>query len=259
MSETRTGYRRNIKIVKMILIVSLLGLILCGAYIFHYYYNQNAVAEFYEQLKLKRQAASPTEASPIDFAQFQEINPDIYAWITIPDTSVDYPVVQRADDDRYYLNHAVDGSKGYPGSIYTEDANKKDFSDFDTVIYGHNMKDDSMFGILYRYKEEEFFSTHRELIIYTQTKVLHYNIFAVCDADNRHILNTNDFSAAAGRKAYLRTLRQYDFYNCNLGTLNNLTEKDRIVTLSTCTDRNKTRLLVLAVLKEENRADNLVA
>ena len=64
-----------------------------------------------------------------------------------------YPVVQGGDDDTYYLNHTIDGTEGYPGSIYTERINAKDFSDFNTVIYGHNMKDGSMFMGLHNFED----------------------------------------------------------------------------------------------------------
>ena len=69
----------------------------------------------------------------VDFDKLQtETNADIYAWIYIPDTNIDYPVLQHPTDDTRYLNYNIDGSKGYPGCIYTEKANAKDFSDFNT-------------------------------------------------------------------------------------------------------------------------------
>lgn len=89
----------------------------------------------------------------------KETNPDIYAWIEIPDTNVNYPIVQSADDDSYYLNHTIDGQEGYPGSIYTEKVNAKDFSDFNTVIYGHDMKDGSMFKDLHKFEDADFLNS----------------------------------------------------------------------------------------------------
>ena len=78
--------------------------------------------------------------NPIDFDSLTAQYPDIYAWIRIPGTKVDYPIVQREGDNGYYLNHTIDGKKKTEGSIYTEDYNSKDFGDANTVIYGHNMK-----------------------------------------------------------------------------------------------------------------------
>ena len=66
---------------------------------------------------------------PIDFAQLQAQNPDIYAWIQIDGTNINYPVAQSATDNEYYLNHTIEGQEGYPGSIYTENWNTKEFTD----------------------------------------------------------------------------------------------------------------------------------
>ena len=87
-----------------------------------------------EEVKEEQQQGD-TYTSPIDFAKLQEQNPDVYAWIDIPGTNVNYPILQHPTDDVYYLDHTIDGTAGLPGSIYTESCNYKDFSDFNTVIY----------------------------------------------------------------------------------------------------------------------------
>ena len=91
----------------------------------------------------------------IDFAELSSINPDIYAWIRIPDTQIDYPVLQREEDDTYYLRHNSSGRYAFAGSIYTEEANSRDFKDPMTVLYGHNMRDGSMFQNLHFFEDEE--------------------------------------------------------------------------------------------------------
>lgn len=82
---------------------------------------------------------------PVDFATLQAENPDIYAWIRIADTPIDYPILQKEGDDDYYLYRTVDGEEGLPGSIMTEYSyNPHAFSeDPVTVVYGHNMLNDS--------------------------------------------------------------------------------------------------------------------
>ena len=82
----------------------------------------------------------------LDWESLSKENEDIYAWIYIPGTLVDYPIVQHPTDDSYYLNHNIDGSYGKPGCIYTEKINSKDFTNYNTVIYGHNMKNGDMFA-----------------------------------------------------------------------------------------------------------------
>ncbi|MCD7708953.1 MAG: class B sortase, partial [Clostridiales bacterium] len=84
----------------------------------------------------------------LDWDSLRETNSDIYAWIYIPGTNVDYPVLQHPTDDTYYLNYNMNGTRGYPGCIYTELATSKEFTDFNTVIYGHNMRNKTMFATL---------------------------------------------------------------------------------------------------------------
>lgn len=80
----------------------------------------------------------------VDFEQLKAQNPDIYAWISVPGTGIDYPVLQKSDAkdpyDNYYLNHQVDLSEGFPGVIYSQPVNRRDFMDAVTVLYGHNLK-----------------------------------------------------------------------------------------------------------------------
>ena len=95
--------------------------------------------------------------TPVDFDELKKQNSDIYAWINIPGTSVDYPVLRCEDDNSYYLNHTVDKKKSIYGSIYTENYNGADFADFNTVVYGHNMKNGTMFGTLKKYRDKTFF------------------------------------------------------------------------------------------------------
>jgi hypothetical protein len=122
-------------------------------------------------------SAAPAEI-PIDFAAAQQQNPDIYAWLRIPGTAVDYPILRRADDDNYYLDHNLDGSAGYPGCLYTQSCDAADFSDFNTVVYGHNMKNGTMFGGLKQYRDGDYLAAHRQIIVYTPTEKRVYTIFA---------------------------------------------------------------------------------
>ena len=94
----------------------------------------------------------------LNWKKLKGVNQDIYAWICIPGTGVDYPVLQHPSDDSYYLNYNMNGTRGYPGCIYTEKANSKEFTDFDTVVYGHNMRNDTMFASLHNYEDQTFFN-----------------------------------------------------------------------------------------------------
>ena len=100
-------------------------------------------------------AKEPVEI-PIDFPSLQAQNPDVYAWIQVPGTEVDYPILQSPDDNGYYLDHDINKSEAAAGAIFTENYNTKTFEDPNTVIYGHDMKNGSMFGTLREFQNQCF-------------------------------------------------------------------------------------------------------
>ena len=115
--------------------------------------------------------------NPIDFASLQKQNDEIYAYIKIKDTKVDYPIVQSATNDEFYLRHkAEDKSWSASGAIYTESGNSKTFDDFTTVIYGHNGYSDSFFTTLHYFEDKDFFDSHPYFYIYTPTRRLTYQV-----------------------------------------------------------------------------------
>ena len=198
------------------------------------------------------ESVEPEEEIPIDFEELWETNPDVYAWIVIPGTDINYPILQHPTDDSYYLNHNIDGSTGRPACIYTESLNSKDFTDNNTVIYGHNMRNGTMFAQLHKFEDKDFFDEHREIIIYLPDKVLHYKIFAVHNYDDRHLLYSFDFSDKAVYKDYLESIFSIDDKNANIDTEMTVTENDKIITLATCVYKQPSlRFHVQAVLVEK--------
>lgn len=195
--------------------------------------------------------SSVYEGCPVDFEGMWKVNPDVYAWITIPGTVIDYPILQHATDNTYYLNYNIDGSYGYPGCIYTENLNSKDFQDNNTVIYGHNMKNGSMFGGLHKFEDASFFEKNSTVIIYTPQKQLNYTIFAAYVYDDRHLLYSFDFEDEAVYSNYIDDILNMRSMNANLRKDVSVTGDSKIITLVTCMANQPTkRLLVQAVLQE---------
>lgn len=204
-----------------------------------------------EEGVIPAESAAKSDGTVIDFDALKELNPDIYAWIEIPGTAVDYPIVQSPTDDSYYLDHTIEGAAGYPGSIYTEGVNAKDFSDFNTLIYGHDMRDGSMFKSLHDYQDESFLKEHPYVYVYLPEGRLTYRIFAAVVYSDRHIMNTFDFDVADERQAFLDSLDTGDGRNVFDDTVE-VTPEDHIITLSTCIgDESTRRFLVEAVLEDE--------
>lgn len=189
---------------------------------------------------------------PVDFKALEEMNSDIYAWITVPGTAIDYPVVQHLADNSYYLNHTVEREEQISGSIFSEKENSIEFSDKNTVLYGHNMRDGSMFADLHKFEDNTFFNEHREVKIYTPDAIRTYHIFAAYLYDDRHLLQSVDYEDDQSYENYLNEVLTQRSMRSNVDTSVELSKDSRIITLSTCHSMgDHYRYLVQAVLVDE--------
>lgn len=185
----------------------------------------------------------------LDWDLMKETNEDIYAWIYIPGTSVDYPIVQHPEDNAWYLNHNLDGSEGYPGCIFTENYNTKDFQDKNTVIYGHDMNDRTMFDTLHDYGDEAFFQENRYIFIYLLDDVLVYDIFAAYESGAEHILSSHNFANDVRFQEYLDGIFEMRNMEAHFRKEVEVGAQNHIITLSTCIDlKPDNRYLVQGVL-----------
>lgn len=217
--------------------------------------TEDEINEMLAGMKATETAETATEEQseviPVKFEELQAVNPDIYAWITVPGTVIDYPILQHASDNTYYLMHNIDGSYGYPGCVYTENMNSKDFTDNNTVIYGHNMKNGSMFAQLHKFEDPDFFNENREVLIYLPDEVLHYTIFAAHIYDDRHLLYSFDFTDPEVYQKYLDSIFSTRDMSANIDKDITVTTDDQIITLVTCIgSQPNNRLLVQAVLTD---------
>ena len=204
-----------------------------------------------DPLAVLEEMGVPIPEKEVDFAELQEnTNKDIYAWIYIPDTPIDYPVLQHPTDNSYYLNYNLDGSKGYPGCIYTEDYNGKDFTDPNTVIYGHNMKNGTMFAGLHKYGDSEYLEGHPYVYIYTEDNLLVYEIFAAYQASDEHILYAHDrFQDRKVYGEYIEEILDMRTMGRVLKEDAEVTDESCIISLSTCiSGKPNNRFLVQGVL-----------
>ena len=114
--------------------------------------------------------------------QLQKINPDVIGWLTVDDTKIDYPVVQ-GETNMEYINKAVDGSFSLSGSLFLDYRNEKDFNDFYSLIYGHHMEGEVMFGSLPDFQEEAFFEQHTSATVFLPDSTKKIEIFACVHTD----------------------------------------------------------------------------
>lgn len=196
--------------------------------------------------------APPEEETPppygdilqdIDLAALQAVNGDVLGWIHIPDTALSYPLLQGTDND-YYLHHAWNGQSTSVGSIFMDSLCTPDFTDCNTIVYGHRMKDGSMFATLKYYKKADFFAQHPHVYVKTAGGVCRYDIFAAYEAPVRACTYSRQIPEEADRQAFIDYALSNSVIDCGLRP----TAADRFLTLSTCTgDGYDTRWVVQAV------------
>jgi len=184
----------------------------------------------------------PTE-KPIDFAGLKEINPDIIGWIKINAIDISYPVMQSQDNE-YYLHHTFEGDKHFAGSIYADFRNKADFSDANTIIYGHNMKNGSMFGKLKKFRSQKSYDREPYLFLYTPDKIYQYEIFSCREVELNSSAYQLQFESEKEFAAYIKGANSKSLIKTE-GGINDIS--DNIITLSTCTSNDEARLIVQGI------------
>lgn len=169
-------------------------------------------------------------------------NPDYDFWLWIPGTNISYPVV-RNPVPGYYLNHTFSGKENPCGAIFCQEADAGETED-NIIVYGHNMKDGSMFADLKQYTDESFFRDHRDIWIYRQEKWQRYAIFScqiVGDGDDGAYCRY--FSDSNEKQVYLDRMKERALYPTEIQPKT----ADSLMTLSTCFGKRK-RVIVQAVL-----------
>lgn len=202
-----------------------------------------------EAPKAEESQSPPPYESPVDFEALWAMNPDIYAWLYISGTQVNYPILQREGDDGFYLKHNSEGKFSEAGAIFTEATfTKKDFSDPVTVVYGHYMRSGTMFGSLQTtYSTQAGMEESREIVVYLPERELHYQVFAAVPHDKWHLLYNHDYSDPEVFKAFLEQVYSVRSIGASIDEEAGADVGDQLLVLSTCLrgDSNQ-RYLVLA-------------
>ncbi len=196
-----------------------------------------------------------------EFEELYEENPDIVGWIKMG-TSVDYPILWR--DNTYYMNHDFDGNISDAGAIFLDQRNLPDMSDSAMLIYGHNMKNGSMFGDLDLYRGQEYFRQYPVISIQSawESEIRHYVLISLFDASmNRSdpsyikIVRTS-FEYEENKEAFIQEMRERSMYKIDL----DVTAQDQLLTLVTCsyTHDNGRFLLFARELREDETLEDVL-
>lgn len=159
---------------------------------------------------------------PIQFDSLKAINPDIVGWLKIEGTSIDYPIVQT-DNNETYLDIDFEGKKNASGAIFLDYESEPDFSGRHNILYGHHMKNGSMFKDIIKYKEESFFKEHQTITIYTPEREYHLRPFTVLYTDAAGERRQTKFDTEEEFQGYVEKMTKKGLYyqkpNEPIGTL----------------------------------------
>ena len=145
------------------------------------------------------------EDAKVDFDALEAENPDIFAWLYVPGTDIDCPVLQSGEADDFYITHDVSGKESEMGAVYTEMANLRDMTDFNTVIHG-KADGEGHFGDLFRYADSEFFEGNELVYLYLDGNLLTYEIVAAYEREDESLIRRYNFAAAEGCNEFLKEL-----------------------------------------------------
>ncbi len=165
----------------------------------------------------------------MDFTSLLAVNDDIVGWILAEGRSIDYPVV-RGEDNEYYLTRLFNNKKNKLGTLFVDYRNHDNFSDKNTVIYGHNMKDGSMFATLAEYKDQKYYESFPTMVLYTPDGDFMIELFAGIVADGNYEFVRFEFQDDGDFLEYISTLKEESTFESK--TI--VKPDDRIITLCTC-------------------------
>ncbi len=231
----------NSKAKKLLIVVLVVILfLLCASgvvYLVWNWYNNYMAQSIYNNLNEQyvNQAQDDTPElmdNPVDFDSLKKINSDVYAWIQVPNTVIDYPILQNEQDD-YYLRRSIYKKYLLAGTIFSNKCNSKDFTDPVTLVYGHNMRDDTMFYMLHNFEDKDFFDQNEYFYIYIPGHKLTYRIVSALKYDNRRITTAYDFSKESEIRDFQYSILTPKFELFNSRNIK-LDTDSKIVTLSTC-------------------------
>ena len=174
-------------------------------------------------------AAEAGFSGDIDFDTLRKINPDIVGWLYYEDSPINYPVVQGTDNDKY-LTTMFDGTYGSFGTLFVDAAATEPFRQFNTIIYGHHMRNSSMFGSLGRLKDIEYAREHPRMELITPEGKYHLEIWAFLNQPADSNIYEIDIPDEDGRSEYISMIRGLAEYTTDVP----VTVEDRLVELSTC-------------------------
>ena len=189
----------------------------------------------------------------VDFTSLKSQNTDTIGWIKVNNTNIEFPVVKTTNNG-YYLSRNFNKEYNLGGWIFADYKNKFDGTDKNIVIYGHNMRDNSMFGTLKEVLKEEWYNNkeNHEIIFVTENEEAKYQVFSVYEIEEEEYYINTKFENEEEFGKFINTLKQRSKNNFNV----EVNSSDNIVTLSTCANNNKYRVVLHAKKITNSNSEN---
>lgn len=236
---------KKILILYILRIIFIITLIISITYIVKWYINnkQNElIKEKISDVVIVKNEKAEDSLYEVDFERLKEINNQIVAWLKVKETNIEYPVVQ-AKDNNYYLKRNLNKEYSFYGWIFADYRNKLDGTDKNIIVYGHNMKDDSMFGSLKNILTEEWYNNEENHIIefITENEKQKYQVFSIYEIESEDYYIKTEFKDNEFEE-FIKTLKNRSIKDFRV----EISSEDSILTLSTCSNNNKYRVVLHA-------------
>ena len=235
--------------LNLLLIISIITFCFSAYELFKIYNEYHTGKELYESLEknieIKKEENNEKNDNNdiilnIDFHNLKSINSDCIGWIYIPNTNINYPIIQSKNNS-YCLSHNFDGNENFNGCIFVSEVNNG-FEDKNTIIYGHNMQNGTMFADIKNFKSQDYLNTHPYIYIAKENgSTEKYKIFAAyttedCSDAYNTIFSNEDFINEINKMIQNSEVKIDKF---------SISDNDKIITLSTCTSRTRTERFVI--------------
>lgn len=248
-----TKKKNNINFILLFRIISLIIFIICLIILFKWNKENNSnkalLSDIKSQVSLSKNFETNFSSSEeiiekdysLDFAKLKELNPDTVGWLKVNNTEIDFPVVQGKNND-YYMTHNFNKEYNSAGWIFADYRNIVNGTDKNTIIYGHNRRDGSMFSTLNNTLDELWYKSldNQIITLHTPEKNLQYQIFSVYKINSTDFDNSTTFKLSKDYQNYIDKALNRSIYNFNI----EVTTLDKILTLYTCANNNQYRIII---------------
>ena len=238
------------RILNIAIYLILFLILICSGFKLYFWYkdkknNDETTEQLKNNVKLEKikKDNSNNEKYIVDFKKLKSENSDVVAYIKVNNTNIEYPIVKTSNNN-FYLNHSFDKSKNSRGWIFADYKNKFDNTDKNIVIYGHNMRDESMFGSLKNILNEEWYNNaeNKNITFLTEKGNYIYKVFSIYKIESEDYYIKTNFKNDEDYEKFLNTIKNRSIKNFDI----NLNINDKIITLSTCANNNKYRVVLHA-------------